>query len=84
MANEFTKVPGPGFPRPQDPSESPGRLTHRNASILPCPVAVVGCTPSARPLGLHQYNSPSAGPLPLREVSMTFGFQRVIPEIASP
>src|SRR6185437_14846031 len=71
MAYWFTKRPAPGSPRPHDPSDSPGRLTHRKASTFPLPVSVVGAAPRARPPGLHQYMSPSAGPAPLRDVSTT-------------
>nr|BFE76494.1 hypothetical protein GCM10020092_097950 [Actinoplanes digitatis] len=66
--------PAGGAPLPQAPSDSPGRLTHRNASASGTPVRVVGSSPSARPGGLHQCRSPApfcAGPLPLRLVSTT-------------
>ena len=62
-----------GSPRSQEPSDSPGYLTHRKASTRRSPVFVVGGSPSARPAGLHQRLTPdpAGGPLPLRLVSIT-------------
>src|SRR3954447_16944586 len=61
-----------GGPPLQVPSDSPGRLIHRNASTSVWRVVVVGLAPSARSGGLHQALSP-AGPAPLRLVSITHG-----------
>ncbi len=51
------------------PSDSPGSLTHRNASIRESPVFTVLGVPIARPGGSH--HSVPCGPLPLRLVSTT-------------
>src|SRR5205823_1354971 len=51
------------------PSDSPGCLTHRNASTRGRPVLVVGARPSDWPVGLH--HAPFAlPPAPFRLVSM--------------
>src|ERR1041384_2915102 len=67
----FSAHPTPAAGAPlHAPSDSPGRLIHRNASRPATVVRVDGRVPSARPAGLHHWAS-AVGPRPLRLESIT-------------